>query len=214
LGARYSLSRYSVREAIQTLADLGVVERQHGVGTRVLSDKESVRYTQQCRSLDDLAQYTRGTRFIVSRKERFEPEGDLRQFLNARAGERWLRLHGLRYSGKQAIAASTVCINPRYSHLPKLGKTLHSPIFSLIEQEYGVRIARVDEQINAVLVPDEAATLMDVQAGTPALRVVRRYFVGEEVIEMTDGCHPAEHFSYSASFEVDDTRGWDEASAR
>jgi GntR family transcriptional regulator len=202
LSTRYSLSRYGIREAVQTLVDLGVVSRQQGVGTCVLSDKARVRYTQRGRSLDDLAQYTRGTRYVVLRKERVEPESPLREFLNARAGERWLRLEGLRYADSQPIASSTVCINPRFAHLPKLGKVLHAPIFSLIEEQYGVRITRVDEEINAVLVPEEAAESLHVRAGTAALRVVRRYFVGDDVIEMTDGCHPAQHFSYSASFEV------------
>jgi GntR family transcriptional regulator len=202
LAARWSLSRYGVREVIQGLADLGVVSREHGIGTRVIADKERVRYTQKSRSLDDLAEYTRETRLSILEKGRFKPSGATQSMLLSHPGEEWLRLRALRHVGPAAIAYALVYINPRYSRI-SFGRELRAPLFSLIERAYDVRISLVEQEIQAVLVAADAARLLGVQQDSAALRVVRRYFVGSEVVEVTDAVHP--HFTYSMSFEVEAT---------
>src|SRR5690606_22764442 len=62
LEKQFRLSRYGVRQAVQVLCDLGMVERQQGVGTRVVSTSASTRYVQTVGTLDDIVQYVKGTR--------------------------------------------------------------------------------------------------------------------------------------------------------
>lgn len=61
LCAKWDLSRYAVRQAIQKLCSLGLITRQAGGGTRVVSDRPQTRYVQSMDSLSDLIRYARGT---------------------------------------------------------------------------------------------------------------------------------------------------------
>jgi DNA-binding GntR family transcriptional regulator len=64
-------------------------------------------------------------------------------------------------------------------------------------------ITRVDQIIQGVLMTREQATALGVDPGTAGLRIVRHYYVKEQLIELTIGLHPSSHFTYSTSFQLD-----------
>ncbi len=67
----------------------------------------------------------------------------------------------------------------------------------MIEREYKRPIVRVEQELSgAVLDADDAANL-GVPTGTPALRIVRRYFSDKgQLLEVGDNLHPSDRFSY------------------
>lgn len=46
------------------------------------------------------------------------------------------------------------------------------------------------------------AEALQVPDPSPGLRIIRTYFVGEKVIEVTTGVHPANRFSYCMTFQL------------
>ena len=49
-------------------------------------------------------------------------------------------------------------------------------IYALLDTQYGQKVASVLQQIEATLMPADAATLLHLKAGSPALRMLRCCF--------------------------------------
>lgn len=205
LGREFGISRYRVRQAVQVLTDLGLVSRKQGVGTRVLSAETRARYTQKVDGLEDIIQYVKGTSMRVLKRERLVPRGALQELLASEPAESWLRLLGVRTAPghRLPIAVSRVYVKGRYSRLDGIGKTLTGPVYALIEQQHRIRVTRVEQEIFATAIGRQDAHLLRVARGSPGLRIVRKYRVGDEIIDVTEGIHPAERFSYSMAFDLD-----------
>jgi hypothetical protein len=124
------------------------------------------------------------------------------QFLGCAGGSRWLRISSLRMDGSKKsrpIGWTDVYIDPAYAEVgPMVRNAPQTLISELIESRYGRRIARIRQDIRASTVPSTLAEALKVDAGSPALMVVRRYFdAADEVFEITVTVHPAERFTFS-----------------
>lgn len=202
---RYKLSRYGVRLAVKALIDLGLVSRQQGIGTRVLSNQTRARYSQSIAGLDDIARYAQETHFRILSKGHLSSAAEGRVALPEVGDGKWLHISGLRTTQEKgaAISLADIYVNPRYAKLPRLGATLNVPVHALIERQSGVQVTRVDQDIQGALIGDDEAELLGVSAGEAALRIVRTYYVGEEVIEVTLSVHPAGRYSYKQTFALE-----------
>jgi DNA-binding GntR family transcriptional regulator len=76
----------------------------------------------------------------------------------------------------------------------------------VIERHSGETLVEVEQQIDAVTLDSEHADLLEVAEGTPALRVIRRYYVtGRRLVELSINLHPANRFSYNMRIKRDGT---------
>ena len=72
------------------------------------------------------------------------------------------------------------------------------PIFPLIEDLFGQRIAEVHQEIGATLISPALAPGLKVDAGTAALQVRRSYKTSDgQVAQVTISTHPASLFRHS-----------------
>jgi len=205
LCAKWGLSRYTVRQAIQKLSALGMVTRQAGVGTRVVAPRPQARYTQTMDALSDLARYAKGTRLRLVSRENLVVEPTHAPLLRGSVGARWMHLNGVRLSGDgegEPIALVDIYVESSYSDLPALTQTMDVPVYTLIEDRYGIKLTRVEQEIQGVLIEGAMAEQLQVPSGSPGLRITRTYFVRDRVIEVTTGVHPASRFTYSMSFQL------------
>jgi DNA-binding GntR family transcriptional regulator len=205
LCAQYGLSRYAVRQAVQKLCSLGMVTRQAGVGTRVVADRPQTRYVQAMDTLSDLFHYAQGTTLRISLREKLTANEAQGAVLHCAPGAKWLHLGGVRYDGgegQQPIALVDIYVDAAFSQVPGLGKTLDVPVYALIEEHFGIKITRVAQEIQGVLIEGAAAEALNVPPGSPGLRVIRTYFVRDKVVVVTTGVHPASRFSYTTSFQL------------
>ncbi|WP_420212118.1 GntR family transcriptional regulator [Burkholderia aenigmatica] len=205
LCAQWNLSRYAVRQAILKLCELGLINRQAGVGTHVIARYPQTRYVQSMDSLSDLARYAQGTRLdIVAHTVR--PASDAESpLLHCPPGTKWLHIEGIRYDVTgtgEPIALVDLYVTGRYSKLKGVSKTLDTPVHTMLEQQFGVRATRVEQQIQGLLLVGEQAAALHVPEGSAGLRIVRTYYAHDTVIEVTSGVHPASRFSYSMSFQL------------
>ncbi|WP_322057923.1 GntR family transcriptional regulator [Paraburkholderia sp. J63] len=210
LCAQWGLSRYAVRQAILKLCNLGLITRQAGVGTTVLADRPQTRYVQSMDTLSDLALYAKGTCLRVSSRRTLQADASQTALLRCAAGTKWLHLEGVRYGGQGAdepIALVDIYVNAEYSKLTGLSKTLDKPVYTMIEEQYGIKVTRVEQEIQGLLLEGAVADTLQVESGSAGLRIVRTYFVREKVIEATTGVHPASRFSYSMSFKLAQSAG-------
>lgn len=103
LADQLGLSRPTVRQAIQTLVDKGLLVRKRGVGTQVVN--APIRRTVELTSLyDDLSRSGLAPTTSVLRLELSDPDEVSRQRLNVGAGERVWRVDRLRSAKGEPLA--------------------------------------------------------------------------------------------------------------
>ncbi|MBV9749068.1 MAG: GntR family transcriptional regulator, partial [Acetobacteraceae bacterium] len=142
----FGASRFTVREAIRQLVQLGLVDRQRGVGTRVRAASAVSGYRQEMQRLSDLHQYSAETEFEVLHSAPVEVDQDLAQVLRAKPGQVWLRIEGVRRAGAGPlpICFTEIYIQPAFSTITGLtGRRSREPVYALIEQQFGEEVVAV-----------------------------------------------------------------------
>ncbi len=199
---RYGASRYTVRVPLGQLQEQGLISRRKNVGTRVEASRPTAGFMQSLASVEDLAQF--GATHVRVVRDVGEVVVDLQQaqLLGCPGGSRWQRISSLRMDGakkSRPIGWTDVYIDPAYADVgPMVRKAPQTLISELIESRYGRRITRIRQDLRASTVPAHLAEELKVDAGTPALMIVRRYFdAADDVFEITMTIHPAERFTFS-----------------
>ena len=83
---QFGASRFTVREAIKQLVQLGLVDRQPGVGTRVKIAQPASEYRQVMQRLADLQQYSAQTELDVFHAKTVELDKELCQLVRGTLG--------------------------------------------------------------------------------------------------------------------------------
>src|SRR5260370_39153996 len=115
--------------------------------------------------------------------------------------------------GRSSGSADPIChtdpyIHPAFRSLKVDENDLHTPLFTMIERQFGEQIAEVQQEIRAIALPPDIARLVHAKARTPALWVFRRYLNRRgQVVEGAISVHPADRYTYSETFQ----RGWNSA---
>lgn len=205
LCTQFGVSRHTMREAMRLLIERGLVTRQRGVGTTVTAREPRAHYTQSTASVADLPQYVEETRLVIKEVKDVLAMGELSQLLACPPGQRWLYARAWRYvgRGKDPIALTHIYVNAAYAGIKDLIGAPGVPVYSLIERQYGERVAEVKQRIDAkILAPDEAAALK-VPSGSAALVITRHYHAASgRLLEVAVNLHPADRFSYSMSLRT------------
>jgi DNA-binding GntR family transcriptional regulator len=201
---RHSVSRHTVREATRVLQDLGLVARHQGLGTRIQAAKAPSRYVLAMDAIPDLWEYVKNTELKVVRRKLVKAKDALTP-LPGEPGDTWRLLEAVRYEKNGApIAWKQVYLDARYDKVAaEIGKRT-VPIYSLIEQRFGVQTQKVRQEISAMAIPAEAARALDVKAGSSGLAILRHYVdTGDRVFEVTMSLYPADRFRYSVELKLE-----------
>ena len=207
LVATHNVSRHTVRESLRMLEDLGLIDRQQGLGTVVRAKQADDSYVQVLRSPAELMQYPAESRLSVVSSQEITANRALSKVLNCRNGETWHRIRTVRKlkTNGLAICSSDIYVVPEYASVAKKLSRSRRPAYEIIERTFDEQIRSVEVDFRAGLISEAVASALDVEAGSPSLTLVRRY-VGRNgrQFEVSVSEHPAEHFSYTLKL----TRGW------
>ena len=103
LCTQFGASRFTVRQALRQMIQLGMVTRQPGVGTRLISAEATSIYRQGLENVSDIHQYAADTELHIlgTRQLKIEP-GELCNLLQASPGQEWLQIDSVRRTTKSA----------------------------------------------------------------------------------------------------------------
>ncbi|MDR5782710.1 GntR family transcriptional regulator [Caballeronia sp. LZ065] len=196
----YRTSRHTVRAALHELQQLGLVSRRKNAGTRVESSRPRNEFRPTLASVDDLAQFGSEHLRLVQSTEVVVADRHLAGTLQCDEGTPFLRISSLRIEGgtsRAPVGWTDVYIAPEHAEVADLAREQPDRLISdLIEERYGHSIAEIRQGIQAVLVSEEMAKRLRVDAGTAALEIVRRYLdTAGKSFETSVSIHPAERFS-------------------
>lgn len=201
LSERYSLSRTTVRLALQELERLGLVVRQHGRGTFV-SDRSvkttdlmhSYSFTEQMREM--------GREPLTTILEFSEVEADkhLSEHMGVRLGEKLYKLKRLRAADGMPMMVERSYLPVRKFLALKRPLLMQTPLYEVIENVYHEKISVAEEEFFASIARPADAHLLDISEGSPVLDLVRTtYNVHNEIVEYTLSVARADQFKYKVT---------------
>ncbi|HZD52368.1 MAG TPA: GntR family transcriptional regulator [Woeseiaceae bacterium] len=196
----FSASRHTIREALRSLYDRGLVTRRQGSGTLVIATHPSVTYRQTLTALEDLLQYASETELDIFESTDVSASTELASILECAPGRPWRRISAVRRSRSEGspICETTIYIDMPYAEVERELRRRYQAIYRLIEARYGEQVLEVRQTISAVTLSQEVANRLDATPGAPALRFVRRYIgrSGRSFL-ISISMHPADRFNYS-----------------
>lgn len=206
----FGVSRFTTRNALRLLTDAGLVTRRPRVGSIVTLQNRRTPYVQTLETVGDLLQYTESTRFVISHWETLK----LNQTVNIggtqlTSGQTWMYGLGVRSSKtaeKLPVCLTRVYLNPIFKNIiPAVRRSKNAVIYRSIEKVYGVKVAHIEQQIDACAVSTKDAALLMCPVGSPAMRIQRMYFDANNLLmEISDSLHPSGRFSYRMSLQRSD----------
>ena len=207
---RFDASRHTIREALRVLEDMGLVKRQRGRGTLVLSTKASPAFVQMVRSPSELFSYPDSSIFRTLSDERITADKPLARELGCQVGDQWVQISGLRTLGDEGmpICLANVYVIPEYGSIAmRLGGSSR-PVYEMIAETFMESIENITIRLTAGVLSEQKAAVLGVEPGSPSLSVSRFYQGrGGRIFEVSISEHPASNFSYNFEF----TRGWQTA---
>ena len=196
----FDLSRFTVREALRRMTDMGMLVRVTRKGTRVISDHPGTAYVQPLDSIEEVMMHVRDTHLNVVSVDMLSVDPALAEQLGCKPGETWLRISGLRQTRDKQLPLSwtDIYVVERYSGIMGDLKSSNKAIYELIEARYGEKIAEIEQEISATNVQAAMALALQVRPGSPALLVIRRAFNERgDVIEISVNTQPASRYTFS-----------------
>lgn len=170
LAGQLGLSRPTVRQAIQTLVDKGLLVRKRGVGTQVVN--APIRRTVELTSLyDDLTRSGLTPTTSVLRLELVEPDEAARHRLNVGASERVWRLDRLRAVKGEPLALMCNLVPAPVTDLSLVDLENTGLYEHFRAQAINLRVAH--QVIGARTVDTREAKLLGIHKGDPVLTMER-----------------------------------------
>ena len=197
---RFSVSRYTVREALRRLRDDNLVSSRQGAGTVVVPRRTAGAYAHDIMSINDLVSWSVGKRFVIETMEMVVLDEKLASRTGLARGDRWLAVRGfgLEEGVKVPVCWAEYFIHRDFAAVGRLLPRHTGPIFPLIEDLFGQRIVEVHQEIGATLISTALAGDLKVKAGTAALEVRRSYKTDNgETAQVTISTHPAFRYRHS-----------------
>src|SRR5215472_1752614 len=197
---RFSVSRYTVREALRRLREDSLVASRQGAGTIVVPRRPTDSFVHEVMSINDLVAFATGVRFDIDQIEMIEIDEKLSTRTGIASGEAWLAVRGFRHTegSEWPVCWTEVYINREFAAVGRLLQRHRGPIFHLIEDLFGQSIVEVHQEIAAALIAPELAGGLKVKAGTTALEVQRTYkLAAGKIAQVAINTHPASRFRHS-----------------
>ena len=195
---RFSVSRYTVREALRRLRDDNLVSSRPRAGTLVVPQTSSDAYDVM--SINDLVAFAIDAQFAIESIAMVAIDDELATRTQLGKGEEWLAVRGFRQTedAQFPLCRTEYYINRAFAAVGRLLQRHSGPIFPLIEDLFGLRIVEVHQEIAAVLISPALAAGLAIEPGTPALEVHRTYKTSDgQVAQLTINTHPASRFRHS-----------------
>jgi GntR family transcriptional regulator len=174
LAARYGVTRMTVRHALSSLVERGLIYRRHGVGTFVADP------SRRRRSLNRLTSFTEdmavGSREVVTtllQKDVRVADADVAAALELSDGAEVIYIARLRTVNDCPSALQSSWVP--YGRCPALARQdlIEQSLYKTLERACDVTLKYADQHIRAVAAGEEEASALEVEAGSPLLRTER-----------------------------------------
>ena len=169
---RFGVSRITVRRALADLSSAGLVERRHGLGTFVRPDLPAVAQAPTLGVLESLRQTAVQTEVKVLRVQQVVPPREVAAVLRIGEGEKAMHAVRLRSMHGVPLLVTDAWVPAQLAHDVSASLLRKQALYQVLQAQ-GVRFGRVIQELSAVLADPERAHLLDLEVGSPLLKMTR-----------------------------------------
>lgn len=185
LSAQFGVSRITARRALDELAENHLVERKRRVGTTVIFRSPAKPFQGNIeQALESLLSFGRTTRVKLLEVDRVAARAPIDEALGIASGTEVLRISRVRWLDGGPIGHYITYLPMHIGAGLTRAKLKSTPILTLIA-EAGIQIGGAHQTISATLADATLSGILDVDIGSPLLRVSR-------TVEDSDG-RPVQH---------------------
>jgi GntR family transcriptional regulator len=201
LSEEYGVSRMTARQALRSLRQDGLVYRERGIGTIVTKRKVDVHTRNLIGFTDDMLQrgLTPSSKLRLIVRENASPS--IAEMLGINSGDEVFHVERLRLADGTPMAfevnyiSAGLCPNLDEYDLEK------ESLYHILEQDYGIRMQRAEEELEAKRAARPEAALLSIKVGAPVLCVHRIvYSDTSQAIESVRTLYRADR--YRATFHL------------
>ena len=170
---RFGVSRITIRKAIENLVARGLVEIRRGKGTFVTEPKIRQDLTELSGFVEDMIALGRNTTARLLDKRPVPASDTVAAHLGVAVGTQVYRIERVRLANGVAMSFDE-------TYLPlDIGEKIVSndleaePIFSLLENKYGLPLVEAEYRLEAVTADEHVAQALEVAPGSPIFLIER-----------------------------------------
>ena len=170
LSTEFSVSRMTLRQAISTLVDEGILERKVGSGTYVASQKvqEKVSGVTSFTELTEAQGKKPSSRTISYHTS--EPSLSEIEKLQLNDGDLVLRMERIRFADAVPICYETATIPEKLVRDFSKSEVTKS-LYKTLEEKAGLMIGRAEQTVSAMLASEKVSEYLDIKRGDAILRL-------------------------------------------
>jgi GntR family transcriptional regulator len=202
LAERYSVSRATVRQALQDLMFEGRLHRLQGRGTFVSRPKltQTLQLTSHTREMETSGLVPSSA---VLGSAEVDADEEVARFLELEGGGRVWHIERLRLANGEPMALESLFASAE--RFPELGDRMagSTSFYGLLRDVYGVELARGEETIECILASPAAASLLGIEPRSPMLKLTRRSWDrGGRVVEYVESLYRGDRYRFVSPLEL------------
>ncbi|MCP0887503.1 GntR family transcriptional regulator [Ligilactobacillus sp. WILCCON 0076] len=177
LSVNFSVSRMTLRQAIQTLVDEGVLERHVGSGTFVARQKVQEKMSSGVTSFTELTEAqgkkpsSKTVTYMITAPSLSETEK-----LNLEDKQRVLRMERIRYADDLPICFEVATVP--YDLVQEYDRNQITKSLYRALEDNGLQIGHAQQNVSAMLASEKIADYLDIKRGAAILRLRQVTFLG------------------------------------
>jgi GntR family transcriptional regulator len=198
LAEEYGVSRITVRQALASLEQDGLVVRQRGKGTFVSKEAKAVELPRFTGSIEDLMLMGLRTSTQVLDVGWIEPPEHIRAHLELASGEKALRIEKVRRLEGAPFSHVLNYLPAAVGEKIQIELVKTRPMLMILEQELGFRLSEANQSVMATIADAQIAALLEIRVGDPLLRSERTVFdVKHRPLEYVSSLYRADKYAFS-----------------
>jgi len=203
LGEQFSVSRVTVRRALQTIENEGYIYRRQGLGSFVQTPPVRQGLVRLTDFAQDMRQAGLEARSEVLAQELEPATPRVANLLGLEPRAKVQRLDRLRLADETPIAFDRTFLPVFYAQLLRGHDLEHETIYAVLAT-YDIDVERGRYRIEAVDAPPDVATYLGLDSGTAVLRIARTSFAtGDKIIYYQQRYYRSDRVAYELELERD-----------
>ena len=201
MAAQLGVSRHTVRHALGVLTNEGLLRRERGRGTTVVSARPPAVIERSLSTFYAFAWETRARgatqhSYVLDRTTMAADE-TLAQRLNVDAGTQLERIVRLRTADEDPLLLETAYLPRKFSQALDGPALEQDSIYDVLEERCKIRITGARESIRPIVLSRATARLLHAASGAPAFSVERTTWSDQGPIEWQESIVRGDRYLYS-----------------
>lgn len=196
----YSVSRVTVRKAMDELEERGLIEKRKNKGCYVRKNSSSDSpplKTSVYTILED-----RGIQVSskILKMELIEPDESLRKELNCKSDEKVIEILRLRLGNDKPFAVQKIWLAEKRFPDFNPWKLCNDSLRRIMVEDYHCSLSHSEESISARMPDSEIAELLNISESTPIIFITSRVYSSENILEeYSETYYDTREYAYSVS---------------